>query len=173
MHQSTPGPPVFHCLPELGQIHVGSFGDAVHPSRPLLSPSLLLPSHFPNIRVFSRESSLLMRWPKYWSLSFRICPSSEHSELISFKMDRFVLLAVQGTLKSHFQHHNSKASIVWWSAFFMVQLSLPYIATGKTIPLTIQTFVSKVKSVLFQMLSRFVIALLPRSCHHHSCRQCG
>ena len=95
-------------------------------------PLLLLPSHFPNIRVFSRESSFLLRWPKDWSLSFRICPSSEHSGLISFRMDRFVLLAVQGTLKSLLQHHNSKASILCRSAFFIVQLSLPYITTGKT-----------------------------------------
>ena len=93
----------------------------------LCRPLLLLPSHFPNIRGFSKESSLLMRWPNYWSLNFRICPSSEHSELISCKMDRFVLLAFQGTLKSLLQHHNSKASILWRSAFFMVQLSLPYI----------------------------------------------
>ena len=97
----------------------------------LCRPLLLLPSHFRNISVFSRESSLLMRWPKYWSLRFRICPSSEHSGLISFRMERFDLLAVQGTLEILLQHHNSKASILWRSAFLMVQLSLPYIATGK------------------------------------------
>uniref|UniRef100_A0A670HUA8 Immunoglobulin domain-containing protein n=1 Tax=Podarcis muralis TaxID=64176 RepID=A0A670HUA8_PODMU len=131
----------------------------------LCRPLLLVPSIFPNIRVFSRESSLLMRWPKYWSLSFRICPSSEHSGLISFRMDRFDLLAVHGTLKSLLQHHNSKASILRRSAFFMVQLSLPYITTGKTIALTIRTFVGKVMSLLFKMLSRFVIACLPRSKH--------
>ena len=115
----------------------------------LSRPLLLVPSIFPNIRVFSRESSLLMRWPKYWSLSFRICASSEHSGLISFRMDRFDLLAVHGTLKSLLQHHNSKASILRRSAFFMVQLSLPYITTGKTIALTIRTFVGKVMSLLF------------------------
>ena len=127
MDQSTPGPPVFHCLPELGQINIDSsvtlFNHLI-----LCHPLLLLPSHFPNIRVFSRESSLLIRWPKHWSLSFRICSSSEHSGLISFRIDRFVLLAVQRTLKS-LLHHNSKASILWQSAFFMVQLSLTYIAT--------------------------------------------
>ena len=142
MDQSTPGPPVFHFLPEFGQIHVGSFNDTVQPSRPLLSPSLLaftLSQH----QGLSRDSSLLMRWPKYWSLSFRICPFSEHSGLIYFRMDRFVFLAVQGTLKSLLQHHNSKASILWRSAFFMVQLSLPYIATGKTIALTMRTFVAQ------------------------------
>uniref|UniRef100_A0A670J3M1 Laminin subunit beta 4 n=1 Tax=Podarcis muralis TaxID=64176 RepID=A0A670J3M1_PODMU len=128
----------------------------------LCRPLLLLPSIFPSIRVFSRESSLLMRWPKYWSLSFRICPSSEHSGLISFRMERFDLLAVHGTLKSLLQHHNSKASVLRRSAFFMVQLSLPYITTGKTIALTIRTFVGKVMSLLFKMLSRFVIAFLPR-----------
>ena len=129
----------------------------------LWCPLLLLPSYFPNIRIFSRKSSLLMRWPKYWSLSYRICPSSKHSGLISFKMDRFVLLALQGTLKSLLQHHNSKASILRQSAFFMVQLSLPYIATGKNIALTMSFFVDKVMSLLFKMLSRFVIAFLPRS----------
>uniref|UniRef100_A0A670HX98 Uncharacterized protein n=1 Tax=Podarcis muralis TaxID=64176 RepID=A0A670HX98_PODMU len=129
----------------------------------LCRPLLLVPSIFPNIRVFSRESSLLMRWPKYWSLSFTICPSSEHSGLISYRMDRFDLLAVHGTLKSLLQHHNSKASILRRSAFFMVQLSLPYITTGKTIAFTIRTFVGKVMSLLFKMLSRLVIAFLPRS----------
>ena len=129
----------------------------------LRCPFLLLASHFPNTRVFSRESSLLVKWPRYWSLSFRICPSSEHSGLISFIMDRFVLLAVQGTLKSLLQHHNSKASILQRSAFFMVQPSLPYNTTGKTIALTMRTFVGKVMSLLFKMLSRFVIAFFPRS----------
>uniref|UniRef100_A0A670IPF5 Uncharacterized protein n=1 Tax=Podarcis muralis TaxID=64176 RepID=A0A670IPF5_PODMU len=129
----------------------------------LCRPLLLVPSIFPNIRGFSRESSFLMRWPKYWRLSFRICPSSEHSGLISLRMERFDLLAVHGTLKSLLQHHNSKASILWRSAFFLVQLSLPYITIGKTMALTIRTLVSKVMSLLFQMLSRFVIAFLPRS----------
>ena len=110
MDQSTPGPPVFHCLPELGQIQlVASMTLSNHL---VLCPLLLLPSDFPNIRVFSRESSLLMGWPKYWGLSFRICPSSEHSGLISFRIDRFVLLAIQGILKSLPQHHNTKASIL-------------------------------------------------------------
>uniref|UniRef100_A0A670HN33 Uncharacterized protein n=1 Tax=Podarcis muralis TaxID=64176 RepID=A0A670HN33_PODMU len=125
----------------------------------LCRPLLLVPSIFPNIRVFSRESSLLMRWPKYWSPSFRICPSSEHSGRISFRMDQFDLLAVHGTLKSLLQHHNSKASILRRSAFFMVHLSLPYI----TVALTIRTFVGKVVSLLFKILSRFVIVFLPRS----------
>uniref|UniRef100_A0A670JMB4 Uncharacterized protein n=1 Tax=Podarcis muralis TaxID=64176 RepID=A0A670JMB4_PODMU len=129
----------------------------------LCRPILLVPSIFPSISVFSRESSLLMRWPKYWSLSFTICPSSEHSGLISLRMDAFDLLAVHGTLKSLLQHHNSKASILRRSAFFMVQLSLPYITTGKTMALTIRTFVGKVTSLLLKMLSRPVIALLPRS----------
>ena len=145
MDQSTPVPPILHCLPELCQIHVGCFDDTVQTSRHLSSPSPLA------FTVFSEECSLLMRWPKYWSLSFRICTSNEHSGLISFKLDRFVL-------KSLLQHHNSKASILRPSAFFIVQLSLPYIATGKTIALTIWTFVSKVRSLLFKMLSRFVIA---------------
>ena len=121
----------------------------------LCRPLLLLPSHFPNIKVFSKDSSLLMRWPKYWSLSFRICPSSEHSGLISYRTDRLDLLAVQGTLKSLLQHHNSKSSILRRSAFFMVQLSLPYITNGKTITLIMWTFVSKVMSLLFKMLSSF------------------
>ena len=117
MDQSMPGPPVFHCLPELVKFMlVASMPLSSH--LVLCCPLLLLPSHFPSIRVFSRKYSLLMRWPKYWSLSFRICPSSEHSGLISFKMDRFVLFAVQGTPNSLLQHHNSKASILQWSAFF-------------------------------------------------------
>ena len=115
-------------------------------------PLLLLPSLFPNISVFSKEPSLLMRGPKYWSLTFRIYPSSEHSGLISFRMDRFVLLVAQGTLKSLLQHLNSKASILRRSAFFMVQLSLPYITTGKTIALAMRTFVGKMMSLLFKML---------------------
>ena len=110
----------------------------------LCRPLLLLPSIFPRIRVFSNESALCIRWPKYWSFSFNICPSNEHPGLISFRMDRLDLLAVQGTLKSLLQHHSSKASILWHSAFFIVQLSLPYVTTGKTIALTRQTFVGKV-----------------------------
>ena len=126
-------------------------------------PLLLLPPIPPSIRVFSNESTLCMRWPKYWSFSFSIIPSKEHSGLISFRMDWLDLLAVQGTLKSLLQHHNSKASILWCSAFFIVQLSHPYMTTGKTIALTIRTFVSKVVSLLFNMLSRFVIAFLTNS----------
>ena len=128
----------------------------------LCRPLLLLPSIFPSIRVFSNESALCIRWPKYWSFSFNISPSNEHSGLISFRMDWLDHLAVQGTLKS-FQHHSSKASILWRSAFFIVQLSHPYMTTGKTIALTRQTFVDKVMSLLFNMLSRLVITFLPRS----------
>ena len=129
----------------------------------ILCRTFLLPSVFPNIRVFSSESALHIRWPKYWSFSFCISPSSEYSALISFRIDWFDLLAVQGTLKSLLQHHSSKASILWRSAFFTVQLSHPYMTTGKTIALTRQTFVGKVMSLLFNMLSRFVTAFLPRS----------
>ena len=129
----------------------------------LCHPLLLLPSIFPRIRVFSNESALHMRWPKYWSFSFSISPSNEHSGLISFRMDRLDLLIVQGTLKSLLQHHSSKASILQHSAFFIVQLSHPYMTTGKTIALTRQTFVSKIMSLLFNMLSRLVIVFLPRS----------
>ena len=129
----------------------------------LCRPLLLLPSIFPNIRVFSNESALHIRWPKYWSFSFNISPSNEHSGLISFRMDWLDLLAVQGTLKSLFQHHSSKASVLRCSAFFPVQLSHPYMTTGKTIALTRRTFVGKVMSLLFNMLSRLVITLLPRS----------
>ena len=124
---------------------------------------LLLPSIFPSIRVFSNESALHMRWPKYWSFSFNISPFNEHPGLISFRMDWLYLLAVQGTLKSLLQHHSSKASILWCSAFFIVQFSHPYMTTGKTIALTRQTFVGKVMSLLFNMLSRLVITFLPRS----------
>ena len=124
---------------------------------------LLLPSIFPNIRVFSNESALRIRWPKYRSFSFNISPSNEHPALISFKMDWLDLLAVQGTLKSLLQHHTSKASILQCSAFFIVQLSHPYATTGKTIALTRRTFVDKVMSLLFNMLSRLVITFLPRS----------
>ena len=131
----------------------------------LCHPLLLLPSIFPSIRVFFNESVLHIRWPKYWSFSFSISPFREYSGLISFRMDWLGLLAVQGTLKSLLQHHSSKASILWCSAFFMAQLSHPYMATGKTIALTKWTFVSKVMSQLFNMLSRLVIAFLPGSKH--------
>ena len=129
----------------------------------LCCPLLLPPSIFPGIRGFSSELILRIRWPKYWSFSFSISPSNEYSGLISFRIDWFELLAVQGTLKSLLQHHSSKASILWHSAFFMVQLSHPYMTTGKTIALTGRTCVDKVMSLLFNMLSRLVITFLPRS----------
>ena len=129
----------------------------------LYHPLLLLPSVVLSIRVFSSESALHIRWPKYWSFSSRISPSNEYSGLISFRIDWFDLLAVQGTLKSLLQHHSLKASILWCSALMMVQLSHLYMTTGKAIAFTIQTFVSKVISLLFNMWSRFVIAFLPRS----------
>ena len=131
----------------------------------LCHPLLLLPSIFPNIRVFSNESALCIRWPQYWSFSFSISPSNEYSGLISFRIDWFDLLEVQGTLTSLLQHHSSKASILWHLAFFMVQLSHPYMTTGKTIVLTRWTFICKVMSLLFNILSRFVIAFLPKSKH--------
>ena len=131
----------------------------------LCHPPLLLPSVFSSIRVFSNESVLPIRWPEYWSFSFSISPSNEYSGLISFKMESLDLLAVQGTLKSLLQHHSSKASILQHSAFFIVQLSHPYMTTGKAIVLTKWTFVGKVTSLLFNMLSRLVIAFLPRSKH--------
>ena len=124
---------------------------------------ILLPSIFPSIRVFSNESVLCIRWPKYWSFSFNISPSNEYAGLISFRMDWLDLLAVQGTLKSLLQHHSSKASVLQRSAFFIVQLSHPYMTTGKTVALTNWTFVGKVMSLLFNMLSRLVITFLPRS----------
>ena len=129
----------------------------------LCHPLLLLPSTFPSIGVFSNESALHIRWPKYWSFIFSISLSNEYSELISFRMDWLELLAVQGSLKSLLQHHSSKASILWCSAYFTVQLSHPYMATGKTIALTRRTFVGKVMSLLLIMLSRLVITFLPRS----------
>ena len=131
----------------------------------LCHPLLLLPSIFPSIRVFSNESALRIRWPKYWSFSFSISPSNEHPGPISFSMDWLDLLAVQGTLKSLLQHHSSKALILWRSDFFIVQLSHPYMTTGKTIALTRRTFVGKVMSLLSNMLSRLVITFLPRSKH--------
>ena len=131
----------------------------------LCPPLLLLPSIFPSIRVFSSELVLRIKWPKYWSFSFSINPSNEYSGLISFRIDWLDLLAVQGTLKSLLQHHSSKASVLRRSAFFMVQFSHPYTTTGKTIALTRWTFVAKVMSLLFNMLSRLVIAFLPRSKH--------
>ena len=129
----------------------------------LCRPLLLLPSVFPNIRVFSSESALCIRWPKYWCFSFSVSPSNEYLGLISFRMDWLDVFAVQGTLKSLLQHHSSKASILQRSAFFIVQLSHPDMTTGKTIALTGRTFVDKVMSLLFNMLSRLVITFLPRS----------
>ena len=131
----------------------------------LCHPLLLLPSIFPSIRVFSKESALHIRWLKYWSFSFSISLSSEYSGLISFRIDWSDLLTVQGTLKSLLQHHNSKASVLQCSAFFIVQFSHPYLTTGKTIALTIWTFVGKMMSLLLNMLSRFAIVFLPRSKH--------
>ncbi|XDA82394.1 hypothetical protein R6Z07F_012311 [Ovis aries] len=173
MDCSTPGLPVHHQLLEPAQTNVHRVGDAIQPSHPLSLPSppafrrrmkaLGMPSVFPSIRVFSSESVLRIRWPKYWSFSFSISPSNEYSGLISFRIDWLDLLAVQGTLKSLLQHHSSKASILQHSAFFRVQLSQPYMTTGKTTALTRQTFVGKVMSLLFNMLSRLAITFLPRS----------
>ena len=163
MDCSTPGFPVLHQLLELAQKLMSI--QSVIPSSHLIlcCPLLLLPSIFPSIRVFSNESVLRIRWPKYWSFSFSISPSNEHSGLISFRIDWFDLLAVQGTLKSLLRHHSSKASIFHHSAFFMVQLSHPYMTTGIIIALTVWTFVGKVMSLLFKTLVKFVIAFLPRS----------
>ena len=163
MNCSTPGLPVHHKLPEFTQTHIHRVSDAIQPSHPLSSPSSLAPNP-PSIRVFSNESTLRMRWPKYWSFSFSIIPSKEILGLI-FRMDWLDLLAVQGTLKSLPQPHSWKASILWRSAFFIVQLLHPYMTTGKTMALTRQTFVGKVMSLLLNTLSRFVIAFLPRSKH--------
>ena len=143
MNRSTPGLPVHHQLPESTQTHVHQVGDAIQPSDPLLSPSPPAPIP-PSIRVSSNESTLRMRWPNYWSFSFSISPSNEHPGLISFRMDWLNLFAVQRTLKSLLQHHSSKASILRCSAFFTVQLSHPYMTTGKTIALTRQTLVGNV-----------------------------
>ena len=158
-----PGLPVHHQLLEFIQTHVHRVSDAIHLI--LCRPLLLPPSVFPSIRVFSKKSVLHIRWPKYWSFSFSfsISPSNVYSGLISFRTDWFDILAVQGTLKSLLQHHSSKASILWQSAFFIVQLSHPYMTTGKTIALTRWTFGGKVISLLFNMLSRLVITFLPRS----------
>ena len=139
--------------------------ESVMPSNHLIlcHPLFLLPSIFPSITVFSNESALHIRWPKYWSYSLHISPSNEHPGLISFRMDWLDFLAVQGTLKNLLQHHNSKASILQHSSFWIVQLAYPYMTTGKTIALTRWTFVGKVMSLLFNMLSRLVITLLPKS----------
>ena len=147
VNHSTPGLSVHHQLPEFTHTQFHRVSDSIH-------PLLLLPPIPPSIRVFSNESTLLMRWPKYWSFSFSIIPSKEIPGLISFRMDWLDLLAVQRTLKSLLQHHSSNASILQCSAFFIVQLLHPYMTTGKTIALTGQTFVGKVMSLLFNMLSR-------------------
>ena len=162
MNCSRPGFPVHHQLPEFTQTHVHRVRDAIQPSHPLLSP-FPLPPIPPSIRVFPNESTLHMGWPKYWSFSFSIIPSKEIPGMISFRMDWLDLLAVQGTLKSLLQHHSSKASILLHSAFFTVQLSYPYMTTGKTIALTRRTFVGKVMSLLLNMLPRLVTTFLPRS----------
>ena len=158
-----PGFPVLHQLLELAQTHVHQVSDAIQPSHPLLSPS---PSTF-NLSqhqgLFQWLTVLCIRWPNYWRFSFSISPSNEYSGLISFRMDWLDLLAVQGTLKSLLQHHSSKASILQHSAFFIVQLSHPYMTTGKTISLTRQTSVGKVMSLLFNTVSRLVIAFLSRT----------
>ena len=165
MNCSTPGLPVHHQLPEFTQIQVHRVSDAIQPSYPWLSPSPPAPNP-PSIKVFSNESALHVRWPKYWSFSFRIIPSKEIPGLISFRMDWLDLLAVQGTLKSLLQHHSSKTSILQCSAFLILQLSHLDMTTGKTIALTRWILVSKVMSLLLNMLSRLVITFLPRSKHH-------
>ena len=162
MNHRTPGLPVHHQLPEFTQTHVHRVSDAIQPSHTLSSPSppaLNLSQH----QGLFQWSALCIRWPKYWSFSFSISPSNEYSGLISFKIDWLDLLAVQGTSKSLLQHHSSKASVLQCSDFLMVQLSHPYMITGKTIALTRWTFAGKVMSLLFNMLSRLVIAFLPRS----------
>ena len=162
MNRRTPGLSVHHQL--RSSLRLMSIKSVMPSSHLILCrPLLLLPPIPPSIRIFSNESTLPMRWPKYWSFSFNISPSKEHPMLISFRMDWLDLLAVQGTFKSILQHHSSKASILRHSAFFTVQLSHPYMTTGKTIALTRQTFVGKVISLLLNMLSRLVITFLPRS----------
>ena len=163
MDCSTLSFPVYHQLSEFTQTHVW-VGHAIQPSHSLSSPSPPAPNLSQHL-VFSNKSALSIRWPKYWSLSFNISPSNEHSGLISFRMDWLYLLAVQGTLKSLLQHYSSKASILWHSAFFTVQFSHPYVTTAKTIALTRWTFAGKVMSLLCNMLSRLVITFLPRSKH--------
>ena len=171
MNRSTPGLPVHHQLPEFTQTHAHWVGDAIQPSHPLSSPSPPPFNLSQHQGVFSNESALRIRGPKYWSFSFSISPSNEYSGLISFRMVWLDLLAVQGTLKSLLQHHSSKASI-GHSAFFIVHVSHPYMTTGKIIALNRWTFVDKVMSLVFNMLSRLVITFLPRSkCLLISCLQ--
>ena len=162
MDCNTPGFSILHHLPEVAQTHAT---ESVMPSNHLIlcHPLLFLLSIFPSIRVFSNESAVCIRWPQYWGFSFNISPSNEYSGLISFRMDWLDLLVVQGTLKSLLQYHSSKASILRLSAFFIIQLSHPYMTTGKMISLTTWTFVGKVMSLLFTMLSTLVIAFLPRA----------
>ena len=160
MNRSTPGLPVHHQLLEFTQTHVHRVSDAIQPSYPLSSPSPPAPNPSQHQSLFQWVNSS-HRWPKYWSFSFSISPSKEHPGLISFRIDWLDLLAVQGTLKSLLQHHSSKESVLRRSAFFIVQLSHPYMTTGKTIALTRWTFILKVMSLLFNMLSWFVIAFLP------------
>ena len=174
MDCGIPGLPVHHQLPEFTQTHVPWVGDTIQPSHPLSSPLLLPPSILLSTGVFSNESVLHIRWPKYWSFSFSISPSNEYSGLISFRMDRLDLLTVQGTLKSLLQHHSLKASILQHLAFFIVQLSHPYMTTGKTIALTRWTFVGKIMSLLFNLLSRLIITFFQgasifyfHGCSHH------
>ena len=178
MNCSTPGLPVHQQLPEFTQTHVHPVSDLILPFHLLSSPSPPASNTSQHQGLFN-ESSLHMKWPKYWSFSFSISPSNEHPGLISFTMDWLDLLAVQRTLKSLLQHHSSKALVLWRSAFFTVQLSHPYMTTGKTMALTRRTFVGKVMSLLLNMLSRLVITFLPRSkrllknfikfhgCNHH------
>ena len=161
-NHSKPGLTVHHQLPEFTQTHVHRVSDAIQPSHPLSSPSPPAPNLSQHQSLF-HESTLLMRWPKYWSFSFSIIPSKEIPGLISFRMDWLDLLAVQGTLKSLLQHHSSKASVLRHSAFFTVQLSHPYMSIGKTIALTRWTLVGKVMSLLLNKLSRLLITFLPRS----------
>ena len=169
---STPGFLVLHYLPEVAQTYILWVNDAIQPSHPV-APFSSCPQSFPASESYPVESALCIKWWKCWRFSFSISPSNEYSELISFRIDWFDL-AVQGTLRSLVQHHNLKASILWCSAFFILQLSHLYLTTGKTIALTIGTFVTKVMSLFFNILSRFVIAFLPRSkcllihgCSHH------
>ena len=163
MNRSMQGLPVHHQLQEFTQTHVHRLSDAIQPSHPLSSPSPPAPNPSQHQSLFQGVNFLRMRWPKYWSFSFSIIPSKEIPGLISFRMDWLDLLAIQGTLKSLLQHHSAKASILWHSAFFTVQLLHPYTTTGNTIALTRRTFVGKVMSLLFNMLSSLVITFLPRS----------
>ena len=168
---SMPGPPVPHPLPEFAQVHVHCVGDAIQPSI-LWCPLLFLPSIFSSIRDFSNESAVHIRWQKYWSFSFKSRSFDEYSGLISFEIDWFDVIIGQGTLRSLLQHHNSKALNLWHTALFMVQLSQPYVTTGKTIALNIWIFVSRVMYLLFNTPLKFVMAFLPRSnCLLISCLQ--